>query len=368
MIVGFNARLLKNGVSEGLNVYAWEVVRRLALRNPTWQFILFFDHKDFDEFLPYSNMYGLYVPPPSRQMVLYYLWFHHTLPETVNRIKPDVFLSPEPFIPVGVDVPVVMSMHDIAYIYEFSGLSLPYRIYYWRMIDKYVDYAKHIIANSHYTKREAQKLYGIADSKFTVAYLGIKDFPTPERPPFMVPDRFFFYYGAIQPRKNISRLLKAFDVVGEKLPDVYLVIAGRFAWEYEPIIEQWRQMKFKERVIFTGGLPDSQIHYLLKKAIALVFPSLMEGFGLPVVEAQKVGCPVITSNTSALPEVGREACIYVNPRDEGQIAHAMFSLGTDEHLRETMMRTGLVNALRFSWDKTVENIENVLRQVTAGNV
>ncbi|NPA33331.1 MAG: glycosyltransferase family 4 protein [Chlorobi bacterium] len=362
MIVGFNARLLKPGLAEGLNVYAKEVIFRLARRNPSWQFVLFFDHKNFKEFLPYENMRGIYVPPPSRQMILYYTWFHFTLPEAVVSIKPDVFLSPEPFIPVGTGVPVVLTMHDIAYLYEFSGLSLPYRIYYWRMINKYVQEATHIIANSYYTMHQTRKLYSLPEEKFTVVGLGIKDFPEPREPEFKVPERFFLYYGALQPRKNIPKLLQAFDIVCPEL-DSYLIVAGRFAWEYDAIIDQWRKMKCRNRVLFTGTLPDNQIHYLLKKAIALVFPSLMEGFGLPVVEAQKVGCPVITSNTSALPEIGGEGALFVDPNDEHNIAEAMLSVAIDNALRKKLIKAGFENTKRFSWEKTTERIEEIIKRL-----
>ena len=362
MIIGFNARLLKPGLSEGLNVFAQEVIFRLARRNPSWKFVLFFDHKNFKGFLPYDNMQGVYVPPPSRQMILYYTWFHYTLPEVVKSIKPNVFLSPEPFIPIRIGIPVIMTMHDIAYMYEFSGLSLPYRIYYWRMIDKYVREASHILANSDYTMRRACRLYSQPKEKFTVVGLGIKEFPEPQKPEFKVPEIFFLYYGALQPRKNISRLLKAFDIVCSKL-DSYLLIVGRFAWEYNIIIEQWRKMKWRNRVLFTGTLSDSQIHYLLKRAVSLVFPSLMEGFGLPVVEAQKVGCPVITSNTSALPEVGGEGALYVNPHDEHEIANAMLTLATNGYKRERLIQAGLENAKRFSWEKTVEKVEQIIKKL-----
>ncbi len=359
MIIGFNARLLKPGLSEGLNVFAQEVIYRLARRNPSWKFVLFFDHRDFGQFLRYSNMHGVYIPPPSRQMILYYTWFHYTLPEAIKAIKSDVFLSPEPFIPVGTGFPIIMTMHDIAYVYEFSGLSLLYRIYYWRMIGKYVKEATHILSNSLYTMHQARKLYSLPKEKFTVVGLGIKEFPEPKKPEFKIPEKFFLYYGALQPRKNIPNLLKAFDLVCSRL-DSYLIIAGRFAWEYDTIIEQWRKMKCRNRVLFTGTLPDDQIHYLLKSAIALVFPSLMEGFGLPVVEAQKVGCPVITSNTSALPEVGGNAALFVNPHDEHDIAKAMLTLATNSSIRERLIQTGFENAKRFSWEKTVEKIEDVI--------
>lgn len=366
MIVGFNARLLKPGLSEGLNVFAREVVFRLARRNPSWKFVLFFDHKDFKQFLPCDNMRGIYVPPPSRQMILYYTWFHITLPEAVKSIKPDLFLSPEPFIPVGTGVPVVLAMHDIAYLYETSGLSLPYRIYYWQMIGKYVQEARHIIANSHYTMHQTRKLYSLPEKKFTVVGLGIKEFPDPQKPEFKMPEKFFLYYGALQPRKNIPNLLKAFDLICSEL-NSYLLIVGRFAWEYDIIIDQWRKMKCRNRVLFTGTLPDAQIHYLLKRAISLVFPSLMEGFGLPVVEAQKVGCPVITSNISALPEISGKGCLLVDPNDEYNIAKAMLSVATDDVLREKLIKAGIENAKRFSWEKTVEKIERVIKDVNQAN-
>ena len=172
---------------------------------------------------------------------------------------------------------------------------------------------------------------------------------------------FFLYIGGINANKNIARITEAFEIFAESVSGVNLVIAGNPAANHsEPIIKRIRESPYySSRILMPGYVTDGQKHALYSSALAFLFPSLYEGFGLPVLEAMAHGCPVITSNVSSLPEVAGDAAILIDPYDTEQLAFEMERVITSASLQKELSLKGLEQSKKFSWDKTAEMIEQV---------
>lgn len=176
--------------------------------------------------------------------------------------------------------------------------------------------------------------------------------------------RFLLYIGTLEPRKNIPTLIQAFSNLKKKhvLPHK-LVIAGKKGWKYKSIFELIEKLNLQDDVIFTGYVPDEDLPALYNAADLFVFPSLYEGFGLPPLEAMACGCPVITSNTSSLPEVVGDAGIMIDPYDVDGLAEAIYNVLTNMELKEDMVKKGLERAKMFSWEKTAKETLKVYEEV-----
>jgi glycosyltransferase involved in cell wall biosynthesis len=176
------------------------------------------------------------------------------------------------------------------------------------------------------------------------------------------------YVGTLQPRKNLARVIDAFarlagnPALAPTLSDVQLVLAGKRGWLYDDLFAQVTRLGLASRVVFPGYIEDTDLPALLGGALALVFPSLYEGFGIPVLEAGACGVPVITSNTSSLPEVAGDAALLVDPHDVDAIADAMLRIATDAELRAELDRRGQENVKRFSWEKCARETLAVLEE------
>jgi glycosyltransferase involved in cell wall biosynthesis len=181
---------------------------------------------------------------------------------------------------------------------------------------------------------------------------------------------YLLYVGTLHPRKNLVRLVQAFarlpallSAAGRPTPGLQLVLAGRKGWLYDDIFAQVRRLDLEDRVILTGYVPDEDLPALLSAARAFVFPSLYEGFGLPVVEAMACGTPVVCANTSSLPEVAGDAALLVDPLDEGAIAAALARLLSDDDLHRELVDRGFRQAARFSWQRCAREALAVLEEV-----
>src|SRR5690606_823006 len=164
-------------------------------------------------------------------------------------------------------------------------------------------------------------------------------------------EEYFLFTGALHPRKNIINLLKAFvQFKRRQRSNFKLVVVGRMAWQYKEIEEAKKKMPYKDDVIWTGYLDIEELRKITASAYALVFPSLFEGFGIPIVEAMACGVPVLVSQTSSMPEVGGDAALLFNPESPEDIAASMMQIYKDEHLRSKMVKAAHLRSQLFSWD------------------
>jgi glycosyltransferase involved in cell wall biosynthesis len=169
--------------------------------------------------------------------------------------------------------------------------------------------------------------------------------------------------GTIEPRKNLARALRAFGRIAPSLPDHQFVIVGQPGWKYGEVLSEARRADLAGKVVLTGYVPEEELPIFYNHAVALVYPSLYEGFGLPLIEAMACGTPVLTSAGSSLSEVAADAALFVPPTREDTMAEAMTALATDGSLRADLRRRGLERAATFSWERTARETIEVYREV-----
>lgn len=300
--------------------------------------------------------------------------------EIFKRIKkvkllsnPDIMHWTYP-LPLKIDkVPNIYTLHDLV------PLRLPYttldnkRIYY-KLLSKIVNSSDHIVTVSEASKRDLIDILKIQHDKITNTYQYIR---IPDKylnkPPEVVRQEiegtfcldykgYFIFWGAIEPKKNIGRIIEGYLASNVKAP---LVIVGAKAWKSEKelkLLNDDNKVRVKQRVVQINYVPFSLLVSLIMGAKATLFPSLYEGFGLPVLESMSLGTPVITANTSSLPEVAGDAAVLVNPYDPDDIARAIRSLDGDEAWRENLSILGRAQAAKFSERAYIERLSHVYKR------
>ncbi len=236
-----------------------------------------------------------------------------------------------------------------------------------RFVPSSVSQADRVIAISEFTKKDLAETYGVPEEKIIVAYPGVdrSEFyprPTSEveavRRKYGIKKPYLLYLGTLEPRKNIPAILEAYAGLKEKR-DFGLVLAGKVGWLCEEVFEKIRALGLENEVITTGYVPPEDRPLLLSGAEVFLFPSFFEGFGMPVVEAQACGTPVITSNATSLPEAAGEAAILVDPKSVEELRQALEKVLSSPRLREELRKRGVENAKRFSWSSSASKIISV---------
>jgi glycosyltransferase involved in cell wall biosynthesis len=350
-----NARFLIEGKMEGIGYSCWELYRRIIELNPQHTFVLFFDRPYSSTFTSFKNIIPVSLFPPARHPFLWYIWFELVLPGALKKWKIDAFFSHDGFTSLRTSVPVFLTIHDLAF---FSyPKQIPFLVYHFYRIftPKYLKKAAHIFTVSNFVKEDIQRRFNIKSSEITIIPNGFREIITNEKEQYVkstpLKSPYFFYYGAIHPRKNIARAIKAFDIFRAKNEEkISFILAGRLAWKTVEVEKAWKESPYKEDIHFMGYLSDDSISFYLKNALALIYISLHEGFGMPVVEAFAAETPVITSNEGALAEVSGKGAVLVNPLDINQIAQGMNDIYKNPILRMKLIDAGKIELARFDWD------------------
>lgn len=275
--------------------------------------------------------------------------------------------------PLLSPVPTVITIHDLAFIRFPQTFRAYNRIYLDLATRLSARRASRILAVSEHTKREVVGLLGIPPERVIVTPNAARNHFRPPAPAAIeqlrashgLPERFVLYVGTLEPRKNLTTLLEAFALVSQSVPDAPLLIGGGKGWMYEPIFARLEQLNLRDRVKFAGYLPEEELPLWYAAATVFVFPSIYEGFGMPPLEAMACGTPVITSNTSSLPEVVGDAGLMVAPTDTIGLAEAIRRVLVDADLRAELRQRGLARARRFSWADTAAKTLAAYRESVA---
>lgn len=365
MKIAINTRFLLPGRLEGLGRYTYEVARRLVEGHPEHEFLFFFDRPCDERFLFGENVRPVVLPPPARHPILWYLWFEYSVSGALKKYRPDVFFSPDGYLSLRASTPTVMVVHDLAYEHFPEAVPFLVRQYYQYFGPRYCRRADHLLAVSNYTKKDIQKQYGIESSRISVCGNGCREGFAPlseterqqAQKQYADGQPYFLYAGAVHPRKNIHRLIEAFSIFKRQTgAPIKLLIAGRFAWQAGPVEEAFDASAFQQDIRFLGFVSDEELAGLMGGAYAFAYPSLFEGFGLPLLEAMHCDVPIISSRSSSLPEVAGEAALLVDPMDTGQLADALRRLYEKEGLRQRLIAAGREQRKKFSWDRTAEAV------------
>ncbi len=331
----------------GTENYALRLIRALLERPSPHCFTLYFRDQPGDIFQPAPNVRPRVIP--FRR-----LWTHLRFAAALYRDSPDVTFVPAHSLPILFPGRAVVTIHDLGYVY-FPAAHPKLSRLYLDMTTRYsARRAALILADSEATRRDLTAHYGVDARKIRVVYPGVEGIErasdaqiTAVRAKYKLPERYLLFVGTIQPRKNIARLIAAY----RELPsteNVALVLAGRKGWLSADIRTD------APGVIVTGYADDRDIAALYSGALALVFPSLYEGFGFPVIEAMRCGTPVLCSNTSSLPELAGNAALLVDPSDVNALRQGMERLLNEPELRAELVRRGYHQAEKFTWRAAAE--------------
>ncbi|MCS7284049.1 MAG: glycosyltransferase family 1 protein [Anaerolineae bacterium] len=309
---------------------------------------------------------------PTHRPLVRVLWEQFAQPLLLREVNADLVHGPVYVVPLGTSIPAVVTVHDLSFL-RFPRFFRPANRLYLRLFTYLsVHRARRVLAVSAYTARETEQLLGVRREKIRVVYHGVDPVFRPLRPHEVaafrarhgLPDRFVLYVGTLEPRKNLVRLVQAVARLSEA-DRPFLVLAGARGWYDEEIFATVERLNLKDRVLFPGYIPNEQLPLWYNAAQAFAYPSLYEGFGMPVLEALACGTPVLTSTASALPEAAGDGALLVDPTDVGAIADGLHRLLTDEALREELRERGLAHAARFSWARTAAETVALYREAIA---
>lgn len=291
------------------------------------------------------------------------LWTQTELPNIFRQLKGNLLFSPCGEMPLFANIRTIVVVHDLIPL-RFPRIQSLLTHYCRYILPLVCQQAVHIICNSKATADDLIEILGVKAGKITPIPLGIdrekfKPLAEAKKSPNA---RFFLYLGRHDPHKNLSRIIAAFAQFRYK-KEYQLWIAGQRDSRYTPPLKkQAKQLGIENRVKFLDYVAEEELPKLLNQAEALLFPSLWEGFGFPVLEAMACGTPVITSNVSSLPEVAGDAALLVNPTDVKEIASAMNLLVEDDTVKQQLRELGLKRVMAFSWEKTAQQTKEVLQE------
>jgi len=289
------------------------------------------------------------------------LWREHILlPMACRRERIDLLHCPKSAIPYVSPCPVVVTLHDLIPIKYPETEKFSARIYWRLQIPIAARRSSYVITDSEHARREIMDDFGVPAERISAIMLGFD--PAMLRKPdialtndvmsrYNLPDDYILYVGTIQPRKNLSTLIEAFHLLKQSrnIPHK-LVIVGRKGWLYDTLFARIRELGLDDEILFTGFVPDEELPSIYSRAAVFAYLSLFEGFGLPPLEAMACGVPVITSDTTSLPEVVGDAGIALPPTDVPRVRDALGTVLGDSNLRATMRQKGVERSRRFSWE------------------
>ena len=371
MLIGVNARLLYSDTLEGIARYIYETTLEMAYTHPEDNFILYFDRKPSGHLSFPKNVSCKVIYLPTRHPILWKIWFDWLLPKQIKKDLVDVFYSGDGYVSLRSDIPQVIVTHDLAYKHYPEQISPAILRYYRKYIPLFHQKAKHVIAVSQYTKNEIQSFFDIPEAKISVAYNAIRPETSSDalvkehfKQKISASTPYFCYVGAIHPRKNVTTLCKAFQLFKTRTgSNAKLLLAGRMAWMTENIK---KILQKNDDIIYLGVITEVEKSLLLQNSLALVYISLFEGFGIPILEAMHANTPVITSNITSMPEVAGQAAILVSPWDVSEIAEA-FSTVLDSEIRKKYIDLGKQRVPSFHWIKTGEIIYQALKKSSSNS-
>ncbi len=343
----------------GTGFYITNLVNGLAKIDAHNQYFILGDRQYLQKFLDLDRDNFHIVHQRFKSRILRVMWQYFLLPLKLRRLGIDILHSPNIITPLyKLKFKIIVTIHDMTFLLFPKKYTIAKRLLFRKMIPVYIRMADRIFACSKNTKTDILKFFKHAETKTVVTYESY--------PPYYntridaqkaeavlkewgIAKDFILFVGMIEPRKNILSLLKAFSDLDREL-DADLVIVGKKGWYYEEIeqfLSQRKNRKQKNRILFTGYVPEQQLKYFYRQAMMFAYPSFYEGFGLPPLQAMACGTPVITSATSSLPEVVGDAALTIDPHDVEALKSAIRTLYADPQKRDALVQKGLQNIQRF---------------------
>jgi glycosyltransferase involved in cell wall biosynthesis len=379
MKIGIEGQRLFRKNKHGMDMVALELIRNL-------------------QELDHENEYLVYVSPDVDKNVLqstpnfrivelsggfYPTWEQVALPRAARNDRCDILHCTSNTAPVNTKIPLVVTLHDIIYMESnypdiLRGSGTAYQkfgnVYRRIVVPRIVRKSAAIITVSHFEKNRIGEFFGMkGDHRLKAVYNGVGKHFRPVKDEaerfrvksqYKLPDRFFFFLGNTDPKKNTRGTLKAYsDFLKQTGSDIRLVMLDYELPELEKLLVQIGDPSLIDRIILTGYVKNEDLPAIYSQCSLFLYPSLRESFGIPILEAMACKAPVITSNTSSMPEISGDAAFFVDPYDPSEITAAMIKLMSDEQLKENFVKKGIVRAEKFSWRSMAEQVLSIYREI-----
>ena len=361
MTVAINCWILRNKKLDGIGYFTVNAIANLIKDHPDVNFQVLCDKKFTEDYFDFPNVSKHRIFPALRHPILYVFYMEFVLPFFLRKHNPDVMVSADGYLSLLSKCKQIPIIYDINFEHNPKDIKLKNRIYFKFFFKRFARKAKRIATISEYSKKDIADYYKINPDKIDNVSCGINSNFSPLEQQEIIAVRnkwsngkpYFFFVGSMHPRKNIKRLIDAFNLFKQKTgSDFKLILAGSILWSKTEIEDSYANSPCKDDIIFTGRLSDEDLQKMLGAAHALSFVPIFEGFGLPIVEAFQSGVPVLCSNVTSMPEVAGDAALMVDPFNVDDIAAGLEKLSTDNELRNQLITKGHIQKKLFSWSRT----------------
>ncbi len=353
----------------GIKVYTVNLLENLLKIDSHNEYYFFYNH---------PSHVGSYDHIPNvRERVVQFptklLWDQVAIPWIVKKEHIDLIFNPKLSIPLFTRAKTLFPLHGLEQFAVREVFPKLDRMYFELMMPLFCRRATAVISMTQmgikemvkYVKVDPKKVYHIYESHHSRFQVLPKTQLKHIQEKYHLPEKFLLFVGGLNPLKNFNNILKAFKILQPRIPH-RLVAVGFRRWKFEDDLKLLTQLGLKDEVIFTGFVPDEDLPSIYNLADIFVFPSLYEGFGIPVLEAMACGCPVVTTQTGCSREVAGDAAHLVNPYNPEEIAQTVLQLIQDPALKQQMIEKGLIRASQFTWEKTARATLNLMENLVKG--
>jgi len=379
MKIGIEGQRLYRSKKHGMDMVALELIRNLQQIDHTNEYVVFVKPDEDDQILQETDNFRIVKLHGG----FYPMWEQVALPRAAKREGCDILHCTSNTAPVLTDIPLVVTLHDIIYMESsyskiLSGSGSSYQkfgnVYRRMVVPKIMEKSRIIITVSHFERKRISEFFGMNGSdKLQAVYNGVSEHfrkVTNEeelsrvKKKYNLPDQFFFFLGNTDPKKNTKGTLKAYsEFVKQTGSDIRLVMLDYDKQELELLLDEIGNYGLISRITLTGYVVNTDLPAIYSQCNAFLYPSLRESFGIPILEAMACVVPVITSNTSSMPEVAGDAALIIDPFKPEEITNAMIRITTDTDLRKELTARGLKRATTFSWRSMAEKVLELYKEI-----
>jgi glycosyltransferase involved in cell wall biosynthesis len=373
MKIVVNTRLVIRGKMDGIGWFTWETMPRIAEQHPEHRFYFLFDRPYDTSFRFPSNVTPVVIRPVARHPALIRFWNNYSVTQVLKRLKPDLYISPDFFLPRHLPCPGIVIIHDLNFIHFPHFLPPSYRKLYQSEVLASARMASRILTVSEFSKADIIHQYQVPDEKVDVVYCGVgnhihrvyEEEISSVKHKFKIEGDYLIVPGTIHPRKNTGGIIRAYQKFRDKPGcNAQLVFAGNNKWFNPEMKTALETNTFRHDIRFTGRVSDSEMNALISGARAMVFTSLFEGFGIPILEAASAGIPLLTSDNSSMREIAAGSALLVDPQDFDAIANGMERITHDQKLRDDLLAKSRHLPEKYRWSQTADLIWKSIAQVS----
>lgn len=383
MKIGIEGQRLFRKKKHGMDMVALELIRNLQEIDHENEYVIFVKPDEDDSVLKETPNFKIV----RLEGGFYPMWEQFALPKAAYNAGCEILHCTSNTAPINCKIPMVVTLHDIIYMESsfiriLNGSATWYQkfgnAYRKLVVPRVISKSRKIITVSNFEKNRIGEFFGMNnDTRLTAVYNGVSEHFKPVtvqaelhrvKEKYHLPDNFFFFLGNTDPKKNTKGTLKAFsDFIKQTGSDYKLVMLDYDHSELEKLLEDIGDEALINRIVLTGYVVNTDLPAIYCQSKIFLYPSLRESFGIPILEAMACGVPVITSNTSSMPEIAGDAAVIVDPFKPEEITQAMSNLVSDNNLRIQLISRGLERSKQFTWKKMAEEVQLIYKDILGNN-